>query len=209
MGSESRNRFRGLFISAGYHATIRFMHIPVNRGGGQVIRILCFLAIVGFVSTPRVSEAQTWAEYRPAGIGYSIDMPGEWTITTEDVQTAIGSVKMYNATVDMGSVAFMSAYIAYPPAKVRGKAVTPLLDGARDGAVSNIHGTLRSEERMIVSNLPARQIIVDAPERLVATLRFFMLSNILVQAVVVGYKDIELQPNTKRFLASLKVVGEQ
>lgn len=172
-----------------------------------MLRALGLLVTLALASMPGRSNAQAWAEYRPAGVGYALEMPGEWTLTTQDINTAVGALKGYTATVDLGSTAYMSMYISYPDS-VRGKPITPILDGARDGAVANTHGTLRDERRVIVSNFPARQIVIDTPQKLVIVLRYFMMDNVLVQALVAGPEGIESKPETKRYLDSLKVVSK-
>ena len=92
---------------------------------------------------------------------------------------------------------------------MRGKPVTSILDGARDGIISSTHATLKKEERLIVNNLPARQITVEAADHTVIVDRFLMMDNYLVQVMVAGSQGVELQPNTKRFVESLKVGPEQ
>ena len=66
--------------------------------------------------------------------------------------------------------------------------------------VSSTHATLKKEERVIVNNLPARQIIVETPDHTVVVDRFLMMDNYLVQVMVAGSQGVELQPNTKRFV---------
>jgi len=171
-----------------------------------MLRSLGVLLLVAFASLSCPANAQTWAEFKPQGIGYSVEMPGEWTLNAQDVPTAVGPLKAYMATVNAGSRAYMTMYISYPEENVRGRPVTPMLDGARDGAVGNVKGKLRSEEKLVVSNLPARQIIVDTPQGLVLVGRFFLMENTLVQALVAGPRNIENEADTKRFVGSLKVV---
>jgi hypothetical protein len=98
-------------------------------------------------------------------------------------------------------------HIVYPEDLMSGKPVARLLDTGRDGAVANVHGKLRSEEPMVVSNLAGRQIIIDAPNTLVLVMRFFMMGSTLVQAAVAGPQGVETDPDTGRFLSSLKVVA--
>jgi hypothetical protein len=172
----------------------------------RIFRLVA-IAIAATASTLSAANAQVaWAEYRPPGIGFALDMPGEWTATVQDINTAVGPVKGYMAMVTVGDHAYLSMYIPYPPDRVRGKQVTPILDGARNGAVANVKGTLRGEERVIVGNQPARQLIIDAPNDLVLVQKFFMLDVTLVQAVVVGHRGVETEPDTIHFLQSLKVV---
>ena len=168
-----------------------------------------FAVAVFVVQAATETHAQTWAVYKPDGIGYSIEMPGEWATSVMDIPSRLGPLKGYYADVNLGAEDYGTMYIVYPADKLAGKSVTPLLDGARDGAVSNVNGTLRSEERVIVSNLPARQIIVDAPEKLVLVMRFFLKDNVLIEGVVVGHAGVEFEPNTKRFLESMKTISMQ
>lgn len=171
-----------------------------------MVRAFFIFVVVALASIATRADAQTWPEYRPEGSGYAIEMPGKWKTASQDVQTAVGVVKMQMASVEISSVLYMTTYSPYPPDALRGKSVESLLDAGRNGAVSNVHGTLRKEERILIGNLPARQVVVDT-EKLVFVARMFVIDNALVQAVVVGSKGVESQPDTKRFLESLKVVG--
>src|SRR5579883_972216 len=155
---------------------------------------------------PAQAPEQSWAEYRPAGAGFALDMPGQWTSDVMNIDTAIGPVKGYSATVEAGGRGYMSMYIPYPPDKVRGRPIEPMLDGARDGAVANVHGRLRSEERITVDDHPGRQIIIDTDDTVLVQ-RFFALDATLIQAIVGGHAGIENEPNTIRFLQSLRVVA--
>ena len=171
-----------------------------------MLRGLGILLLVACASLSKPAAAQTWAEFRPEGIGYSVEMPGEWKLTTQDVATAVGTIKVYMATVSAGSRAFMTMYSRYPDEYLRGRPVAPVLDGARDGAVANIKGKLRSEEKLLVSDLEARHIIIDTPQGLVVVDRFFLVQSTMVQALVAGPSNIENEADTKRFVGSLKVV---
>ena len=168
------------------------------------LAVLCFLAALA--AGTQLAQAQNWAEFRPEGAGYSVDMPGEWTVTDETVPSKVGSLKAHIATVDLGSRVYMTMYAEYPMAAIKGQPVTPLLDGARDGAVNNVHGTLRSEQRVLISNHPGREIIADTPEGAVLIDRFFLLDNKLIQAIVAGQSGVESDPATRKYLDSLQVV---
>jgi hypothetical protein len=36
--------------------------------------------------------ANEWTEYRPEGAGFSIEMPGEWTVTVHEMKGADGDL---------------------------------------------------------------------------------------------------------------------
>jgi hypothetical protein len=157
---------------------------------------------------PLEARAQQWAVYQPEGIGYSVELPGEWKIETEDMNTKAGTVKLYTAGLGAPGRWYASAYCSYPEKFVHAATVTSVLDGAQNGAVENMKGKLRNETRIIISNLPGRHFIVDAPGNLVTVANIFMIGNTLVQAIVVGPQGIELEPDTIRVLQSLKAVRQ-
>jgi hypothetical protein len=172
-----------------------------------MLRALGVLLFVAFSTVVSPALAQTWIAFKPEGVGYSLEMPGEWTLSSENINTAIGPLKANMAAVTVADRAFMTMWIAYPEDVVRSRPVGTMLDGARDGAVANVKGTLRKEDRITVNNLPAREIIIDAPNNLVVIARYFLLRNILVQALTAGARGAEVAADTRRFLNSLKVVS--
>jgi hypothetical protein len=117
-----------------------------------------------------------------------------------------GVVKASIATVTLGDRAYMSTYNSYPEDAVRRRPITSMLDGARDGAIANVKGKLRSEQKILISNLPGRFIIIDAPNNIVLAMQVFLMKNTLIQGVVAGPPGVESEPDTKRMLGSLKVV---
>jgi hypothetical protein len=172
-----------------------------------MLRALGVALFVVLASAASPALAQTWTEFRPQGADYAIEMPGEWKLTTETINTPLGPLKANMAGVSLDQRAFMTMWIAYPEEAIRNRPVETMLDGARDGAVANVKGTLRNEARIIVSNLPAREIIIDAPNNLVVIQRYFVLRNMLIQAVTAGMRGVETQADTRRFLDSMKVVS--
>jgi hypothetical protein len=165
------------------------------------------LLFVAFSSVVSPVLAQTWIEFRPQGVGFAIEMPGQWTLSTETIPTALGPLKANMAGVTLDQRAFMTMWIAYPEEAIRNRPVETMLDGARDGAVANIKGTLRNETRITVNNLPGREIIIDAPNNLAVVQRYFVLRNMLIQGVLAGLRGVETQADTRRFLDSMKVVS--
>jgi hypothetical protein len=111
------------------------------------------------------ASAQTWTEYRTEEGGYSIEMPSEWKVSRQDIQTKVGAATMVAAALEVGPRAYVTIYGAYPT--LREKPVTVSLDGVRNGAVSESKGTLRREENIVVDGFPAREVVIDLPEKLV------------------------------------------
>lgn len=62
-------------------------------------RAFGILVVLLLSSVSAVLSAE-WAEYRPAKIGYAIDMPGEWKITTLPIKTAAGEFQGILASIE-------------------------------------------------------------------------------------------------------------
>ena len=165
------------------------------------------LLVVVVLSSISAAVAAQWAEYRPAKIGYAVEMPEKWTLTPVPIKSAVGDLNAVMALVVVGGRTYMAMHVPYPDDKIRGRNVAPILDAARDGAVSNVHGKLRNEERIVIGDFPARQIVIDEPNNAVVVIRFFIMGSLLVQALVEGPPNTESEPDTLRFLGSLKVVA--
>ncbi len=152
------------------------------------------------------SAALDWKEYRPEGAGYAVEMPGEWKVQSQDVPTNAGVIKVNIAVVDAGAIAFVTMYSRYPESTIQGQTVSVLFDGARNGAVANVKGKLRSERDVTVSGFPGREIIIDGPTGGIVIMRFFLSGSTLIQAIVGGKSGVETDPDTRRFLDSLRGV---
>lgn len=151
-------------------------------------------------------DGQTWLEYRPKGVGYSIELPRQWTVSNQDVPTDLGPIKMYMATVNKTSAAYMSIYSIFPKDHVDRTPPETLLDNARNGAIRNVNGTLRTEQRMQVGGHPARHIVVDTDTSRVSQ-RLVLVDVKLIQAIYVGPAGSEKDADVVRFFGSFAVTG--
>jgi hypothetical protein len=121
------------------------------------------------------------------------------------VRTTAGPMRVHTATVRADRKAYLAIYSRYPDAGIL--PVAQILDGARDGAVSNLKGKLRKEDAILIGDLPAREFIVDAPNGFVAVSRIVLMGETLVQALAAGPVTVLAEPQTRRFLESLKATA--
>lgn len=93
------------------------------------------------------------------GDGFSVDMPGDPKRSTQTVQTGAGPV-LLTAYVTEGGEEGFSMSVAKIPSTVKGD-----LDGAVQGAASNVKGTAKDTETTTYQGFPARDTrIVDAQD---------------------------------------------
>ena len=172
----------------------------------SVVALLVIAAMVS-VATPGHGETK-WAEFRPRDAAFAIDMPGEWTLAErKSARAAPGEQPMHMASVKVNGRAHMTVYWAVPADKLAALSTTSILDATREGIVSNGRDRLRSERRVTIDAYPARELIVEAADSKVYAVRYALMNNVMVQAVVAGPPGVEQEVDTTRFLTSLKPIG--
>jgi hypothetical protein len=171
---------------------------------GTLLRRAWFAVVVALLPVALAGPlgAQEWQEYRPADAGYRIEFPGTPTVTTRQADP----ITITLATLSRGSAAFISSHSAMPAGSDLGDP-QKLLDGARDGGVRNVNGTLRDEQHLSVSGAPARRLVIDVPQRGLVVLMVAALRGIMLyQALHVGPPGTEDSADARHFVESLSLV---
>ena len=140
------------------------------------------------------------------GAGFSVKMPGEPKRSTQTVPTAAGPVVL-TAYVSEGGEEGFSMSVAKIPETVKGD-----LDGAVQGAASNVKGTLKDTVRTTYQGFPARDTrITNAQDangnKGTVFARVILAKGKLFQLQFVQEgADVKKPPAAYgRFLASLKI----
>jgi len=172
-----------------------------------MIRIAPLAALVSLVLLgAQIAHAQQWVKYQPDGAGYRVEFPAKPVENTQDITTKVGPVKTRTSAVEVGDKVFMTVHSFYPTDVTMGDPQTNL-DGVRNGSVRNVNGKLLSEERLNISNAPARRLLIDMPRSNQAAEALMVLDgNRLYQAVYVGPPGTENTPEAKRFLSSFALL---
>jgi hypothetical protein len=163
--------------------------------------------VVIVISAASQAAAQNWIQHRPEGAGYVVEMPGEPKISSQNVPTKLGDIKVYIAVTELGPLAFVTMFSRYPEDYVKSVTADSILEGGRNGAVANVKGKLRSESNVTINNFPAREIVIDAPSGQVMMLRYFLAGTTLAQAIAGGPAGVENNADVRRFLNSLQSTG--
>jgi hypothetical protein len=172
-----------------------------------MIRIAWLAAVMSlFLLGAEVARAQQWIAHQPDGAGYRVEFPAKPVESTQSIATKVGPVKTRTSAIEVGDKVFMTVRSSYPTNVTIGDPQTNL-DGIRDGSVRNVNGKLLSEERLNVSNAPARLLLIDMPRSNRAAEALMVLDgNRLCQAVYVGPPGTENTPEAKRFLSSFALL---
>jgi hypothetical protein len=168
------------------------------------VAIVLSLAMFG----AHFAGAQQWIDYRPSGAGYRVEFPAKPTEDSRDLATSAGKVQTKTSAAEIGDRVFLTVYSVYPSnAPINDPQSS--LDRARDGSVRNVNGTLRSEQRLIVNNAPARRVLIDIPQSNQAADSLMVLDGHgFYQAVYIGPRGTEGTPDAKRFLSSFALLRQ-
>jgi hypothetical protein len=150
--------------------------------------------------------AQSWVEYRPAGAGFRIEVPGEPQVSNEEIKTDVGLVPTTTAVVEIDTtMAFVVMHSSYTEKQLAGRSPERILNGARDGSVRG--RTLRSEQQLTVGGHPARRLIIDDKDGFVFVSQVILVGTQLNQAIFVSQtKGAEDSADAKRFIDSFAIV---
>ena len=123
-----------------------------------------------------------WQVFVSQDGGFSVRLPGEPSPGVQTVPTAAGTFALHTFLYQNETAGYYVGYADYPAGLVEGANMKRLLDGARDGAVATVHGTLLSEKDLSLAGVPARQVVIQAPylgslQTIVVTARFGMAGN--------------------------------
>lgn len=137
-----------------------------------------------------------WTEFSSGPGNFSVLLPGTPEEQTQSVDTPAGSIDIHMFLLDQGSSAFMVGYSDYPESLIAQADPMLLLDGARDGAVGNVGGTMRSERELTLNSNPGREIKFDVPDSSdlpgggYAVARLYLVQNRLYQVIGMAKKDV-------------------
>jgi hypothetical protein len=103
------------------------------------------------------AQTKPWTTYTSPEGRYSISLPAEPTVKTDEAQDAAGGkLVQYFATAVDGNAVFMVTYFSY------NKDSSLSLEKARDGIVQSSSGTLESDEAINFAGSPGRAIKLAA-----------------------------------------------
>ena len=164
------------------------------------------LVLLLLLAAPFAAQAQQWVEHRPAGAGYRIEFPRTPNVSSQDVPTDVGVVKLYHATVEVGqTMAFVALHNVFPAGSVKDPKAA--LDRGRDGALRAGTRKLVEERRMTVSGAPATRLVIEETTQGLVLIALIVVSgDNMYQAIFVSPKGGENSPDGQRFLSSLALV---
>jgi hypothetical protein len=114
--------------------------------------------------------AQDWTTYENKDFNFSVDLPGEPKMVTQEVPTEVGDLTMNMFMVDASTteessdnLIYMVIYTKYPmnQDEVDESKIETMLDGSVDGAVANVQGKLVYANKVALNGSPGRAAKIE------------------------------------------------
>ena len=155
--------------------------------------------------TTSTSSSSSWETI--SGDGFSISMPGTPAKNDDTIPSAAGPLPLRMYTLSKGFEGFISGYTEYPDIVFTSAQPEALLDGAQQGAISNVKGEVTSQRSITLNGNPGREIVGTSPEQNVGfTARVYLAKPRMYMLVYTQYdKSKPISADGKRFLDSFQI----
>jgi len=174
----------------------------------RVLTVPAFLICLFLTAlvAPPCPAAPAVKAFRSKAGRFSVKAPGKPVEQQQAVDTAAGKVMLHTSVFQSGNQAFIASYADYPAATVKSANRTAMLDGVRDGFVSNVQGTLLKERKLTFKTFPGREFRVETGSGLIMLVRVYLVRNRLYQTVAGAAKDKFPEADAKKFLDSFALI---
>lgn len=170
------------------------------------------LVLVFFLSHSTVS-AQEWINYKSEDLAFVASFPKEPTRTVQKVETAVGNLDMhmimYSPTSDDDNAVYSVIRSDYPEGQfedVDDKYNNTVLDGAVNGAVTNVNGELVFDNKITFNGYPARSIKIDITDGYIY-INAYLVKNSMFITQVICYKSKDNNKEIERFFKTFELIN--
>ena len=172
---------------------------------------LVFLALIlAIILSVGACTSNAKQEFTSETGKFSVTVPTEPKEETESVDTRLGKIDIHMFTTEDGNTAYMIGYSDYPEDIIKQNDPQKLLDGGRDGAVSNVNGKLDSELKIDLDGNPGRALVISAKagndQDATIKARIYLVGNRLYQVMMVAPKGEVSSSEMDEFLKSFKLL---
>lgn len=139
---------------------------------------------------------------------FTAEFPGSPKEQSQAMPTPLGTITAYIVGYESRSAAYMVMYADYPQSHVQSTSADEILDGACDGAASNINGRVISKTPITIGNHPGRELRVSAThegKQVEVRNRVYLVGNRLYQVLVTSAPGGTQDSTANRFVDSFKL----
>lgn len=180
------------------------------KKAASVIATVVFAVLGYFLTTSVLSRTQP-KEFRSETGAFSVTTPA---LLKEEVQSAdfpqIGTITSHVFSGNKGNTSYAVSYTDFPEDFIQRADPERVLNGGRDGAVSNVNGKLVLETQISLGTNPGRELVIDAKagdgrDATIKT-RVYLVRNRLYQVMVVAPKGEVSNDEMMKYLGSFRLI---
>lgn len=164
------------------------------------------------------AQENDWVTVTIKEQGYQVDFPIQPVEKSNVIPSPIGELTMKYLLLDNSSnqnadnLVYMSAYTAYPEEMVKADDVgftKNLLDGAVNGAVTNVGGKLISQKEIDFKGYPGREAKIEFQSVMVINQRIILVDNLLYICQTICQMSNDDNQKMKTFFDSFDLTEEK
>ena len=157
--------------------------------------------------------AQDWEKYKSEELAFIANFPGTPEKSVQQIQTVVGELDMsivgYSSSKVGDNVYYGVVRSDYPKEQfsdMSEEKIKSVLDGAVNGAVSNVNGTLESDENVTLNGYPGRKIKIKATG-MEMFMNAYLVDNIMYIAQVISMEGSVNTENLNKFLDAFDIIN--
>ncbi|ARV08499.1 hypothetical protein BTO05_02130 [Winogradskyella sp. PC-19] len=170
------------------------------------------LLLIAFVVVSNTVIAQEWIKYKSDDLEFIAMYPKEPKRTVQKIPTAVGELDMHMVMYSpaFGDVNAVYSVIRSDYPKDQFEDVTSeynnsVLDGAVNGAVNNVKGTLVYDKKISLNGYPGREIKIQIDQGYIY-MNAYLVENIMYISQVICEIGNDGNKNIKRFMDSFDII---
>ncbi|MDX2309518.1 MAG: hypothetical protein NW216_14855 [Hyphomicrobium sp.] len=162
--------------------------------------------LVALVLQTAQCKAEDWQTVAPEGLGFSIAFPVRPSDEAKDVELRDGSVAKYRTFQILNeNVIYDMTVIDYPAGSLTSQTAEQVIDGARDGLVTDFpDAKLRSEAKIELAGRPAREVLIESMGMIIKG-RMLPLGDRLYYVGTIAREEVQASATVQKFVASFKL----
>ncbi len=150
-------------------------------------------------------ELEEFKAYNSKPGRFRVLFPGPPRKVSKKIDTAAGELEFIMYRAGSKEIGFVVGYVDYPKEMFENTNINKMLDGARDGAVKSVKGTLEDDKAFDFHGNLGREFKIKVSKKAITRARVIIIGNRLYQVMTVSESKKVLDEKSPKFFDSFKV----
>jgi len=172
-------------IDKSIHKNRKTVHTTVTA----VVALIVACLTSAIISNLMRSDFTKFEQFNSSEGSFSVFLPKKVIPSKETINTAAGPITACSFSAKAKHHQFMVAFSDYPENAIKSSTPELMLNGARNGSVRNIQGTLLSETFVTINGYPGRDLRIEGPQKTIIVTRLILANQRLYQVMILCRPD--------------------